>query len=206
MKMHDPKILSENAGIRYIAGAVSALTALLLLPLITGCSDTPAPTRSTEDSATAESASANAAATTVSVTPEELKRRLNAWQAEFIMQGNDITEASLYQTGIRDISPLKGLPLIAIDLGMTQVTDLSPLAGMKLQRLDLENTTVADLSVLRGMPLTVLKLQNTKVTDFTVLEGMPLQQLNLLDLPFTDSHFGLISKCHSRRFGLRVLR
>ncbi|MGV2341570.1 MAG UNVERIFIED_CONTAM: hypothetical protein LVR18_48915 [Planctomycetaceae bacterium] len=130
--------------------------------------------------------------TTLTVTPEELKRQLNCWQANFVMQGNDIKEASLYQSGIRSIAPLKGLPLIALDLGMTQVADLAPLAGMQLERLDLENTPVSDISLLRGMPLTVLKLQNTKVTDFAPLEGLPLKQLNLLGLPFLDSHMALI--------------
>jgi hypothetical protein len=130
--------------------------------------------------------------TTLTVTPEELKRQLNCWQANFVMRGNDVMEASLYQSGIRSIAPLKGLPLIALDLGMTQVADLAPLAGMQLERLDLENTPVADISLLRGMPLTVLKLQNTKVTDFAPLDGLPLKQLNLLGLPFADSHLALI--------------
>jgi hypothetical protein len=191
MKFLNPTNPKEPARSRR-STVTGASVAVALLLFFTGCSDDPAPPRPADDSAAAEPSSATAASTTIPVTPEDLKRRLNSWQAQFIMQGNDITEASLYQSGIRNITPLKGLPLIAIDLGMTQVTDLSPLAGMRLQRLDLENTPVADLAVLRGMPLTVLKLQQTKVTDFTVLEGMPLQQLNLLDLPFTDSHFGLI--------------
>ena len=174
------------------ATQISALISALLLSFV-GCSDAP-DAAAKRVSAEAGSSTEGTQSTTVSITPKELRRQLNAWQAQFVMQGNDITEASLYQTGIRDITPLRGLPLIAIDLGMTKVTDLSPLSGMQLQRLDLENTPVADISVLRGMPLTVLKMQQTKVVDFAVLEGMPLQQLNLLDLPFRDEHMGLISK------------
>ncbi|MFM7058055.1 MAG: leucine-rich repeat domain-containing protein [Planctomycetota bacterium] len=153
-----------------------------------GCSDPPA----TEEAADVARTAAVQQSTTVTVTPEELKRQLNCWQAEFVMQGNEIREASLYQSGVRSIAPLKGLPLIALDLGMTQVADLAPLAGMPLQRLDLENTPISDISLLHGMPLSVLKMQNTRVTSFSPLEGLPLTQLNLLGLPFSDEHLPLL--------------
>jgi internalin A len=128
-----------------------------------------------------------AAAGVISVTPQELRRRLNCYQAEFQMQGTEIVEVSLFQTGVRDISALRGLPLRALDLGITQVTDLGPLQGMKLERLDLENVPVTDISVLSGMPLKVLKMQKSKVSDFAVLGSLRLEQLNVLDLPFADS-------------------
>jgi hypothetical protein len=134
----------------------------------------------------AEGKTASAAAGFITVTPQELRRRLNCYQAEFQMQGTEIVEVSLFQTGIRDISALRGLPLRAVDLGMTQVTDLSALQGMSLERLDLENVPVTDLRVLSGMPLKVLKMQKSKVTDFAVLGGLRLEQLNVLDLPFAD--------------------
>jgi hypothetical protein len=123
----------------------------------------------------------------ITVTPQELRRRLNCYQAEFQMQGTEIVEVSLFQTGVRDISALRGLPLRALDLGMTQVSDLGALQGMKLERLDLENVPVTDIGVLSGMPLKVLKMQKSKVTDFAVLGSLRLEQLNVLDLPFADS-------------------
>ena len=171
-----------------IRQCVIAIAAVGVPAVFVGCSDA---TTADEAGEVARRAALQQS-TTLTVTPEELKRQLNCWQANFVMQGNDIKEASLYQSGIRSIAPLKGLPLIALDLGMTQVADLAPLAGMQLERLDLENTPVSDISLLRGMPLTVLKLQNTKVTDFAPLEGLPLKQLNLLGLPFLDSHMALI--------------
>jgi len=176
------------APIRRFTPLICLIAALTLT--FVGCSDPPA----TDEAAEVARRAAVQQSTTVSVTPEELKRQLNCWQAEFVMQGNDIREASLYQSGIRSIAPLKGLPLIALDLGMTQVADLAPLSGMPLQRLDLENTPVADISLLRGMPLSVLKLQNTKVTDFSPLAGLPLTQLNLLGLPFSDAHLPLLQQ------------
>lgn len=157
---------------------------------LAGCSEPAA----TEEAADVARRAAVQQSTTVTITPEDLKRQLNCWQAECVMQGNEIREVSLYQSGLRSIAPLKGLPLIALDLGMTKVEDLTPLAGMRLQRLDLENTPVSDISLLRGMPLSLLKMQNTKVTDFSPLEGLPLNQLNLLGLPVTDDHLPLLQK------------
>lgn len=126
-------------------------------------------------------------ATTLHVTPEQLRRRLNANEmASFLVSGNDIVEVSLFRSGVRSIEPLRGLPLRALDLGFTRVTDLSPLAGMMLESLVLENVAVDDISLVRGMPLKTLKLQNTQVTDFSVLKSLQLSQLNLLNLPFTD--------------------
>lgn len=124
---------------------------------------------------------------TVSVTPDELRRRLGTNEmATFLMSGNDVVEANLYQSGIKSVEGLKDLPLRSIDLGFTKVTDLSPLKHMKLESLVLENTTVSDLSMLGEMPLKVLMLQNTKVTDFSVLKKLYLKDLNLLNLPFSD--------------------
>jgi len=125
--------------------------------------------------------------TTLKVTPEQLRAKLKTNEmATFLVSGNEIVEANLFQSGIHSIDALMGLPLRSVDLGMTQVTDLSPLTGMQLELLILENTPVSDISVVKGMPLSTLKLQNTRVTDFSPLAGLPLEQLNLLNLPFSD--------------------
>lgn len=124
---------------------------------------------------------------TLRITPEELRRKLRANElARFEYSGNDIVRAELFQSGIRSIEALRGVPLQYLDLGMTYVTDLSPLEGMPLRELILEDTPVADISVLRGMQLQGLKLQKTKVTDLSPIVGMPLKQLNLMDIPVED--------------------
>ena len=126
-------------------------------------------------------------ASTIQIVPSDLRRRLRANErAKFTLAGNTIVRAELYQSGIRSIEPLRGLPLRFLDLGMTDVSDLSPVAGMPLQELILESTPVSDIRVLEGMRLEVLKLQHTQVTDLSVLRGMPLRQLNLLGLPIAD--------------------
>ena len=78
---------------------------------------------------------------------------------------------------VRDLSPLKGMPLSALTCGGTQAEDLTPLAGMKLTLLSCNDTAVSSLSPLEGMPLTVLWCNRTKVTDLSPLRGTPLKEL-----------------------------
>ncbi|MEQ9408937.1 MAG: hypothetical protein RIK87_14465 [Fuerstiella sp.] len=119
--------------------------------------------------------------------PRELRRKLKANEnAQFERSGNDIVEARLFQSGVKSIDALKGLPLRALDLGMTEVSDLSVIKGMPLQTLILENAPVDNISVVRGMQLEVLHLQNTTVTDLSPLAGMPLRELNLMGVPVED--------------------
>ena len=80
---------------------------------------------------------------------------------------------------LSDLSPLKGLPLTALDLGRTQVRDLSPLTGMPLTSLNLHATQVQNLEPLKGLPLTTLGLQFTKVQNLEPLKDMPLSRLHL---------------------------
>jgi len=83
---------------------------------------------------------------------------------------------------VRDLSPLRGMPLDALFLNACgQVRDLTPLKGMPLTFLDLGSCTeVRDLAQLQGMPLTQLSLwQCDKVRDLKPLQGMKLTSLNL---------------------------
>jgi hypothetical protein len=80
---------------------------------------------------------------------------------------------------VADLTPLRGLPLIALDANNTQIEDLGPLRGMPLTILLCSATRVSDLSALQGMPLTVLTLQFTNVTSLAPLKGMPLTFLDV---------------------------
>lgn len=160
---------------------------------ICGCGETNSPTSTaapvpaSAPTATAPVKHAAATESTYRIAPSELRRRLQANErAKFQISGNDIVRAELFQSGVRSLEALKGIPLQFLDLGMTDVSDLSPLEGMPLRELILENTPVSDISVLKGMKLEGLKLQNTKVSDLSVLNGMPLKELNLMGVPVTD--------------------
>lgn len=116
-----------------------------------------------------------------SITPAELREKLNAnGNAEILQSGGTIRHVSLFrQSGVTDLSPLEGLPVKYLDLTGTGVTDLSPLRKVPLEELYLENTQIRDLRPLAGLPLRILRLEQTPVEDISPLAGLPLEQLNL---------------------------
>ena len=121
------------------------------------------------------------------MTVSELRSLLGCNEnAQFKKVGGEIVEAHLFNSGVKGVSGLEGLPLRKLDLGYLPVTDISVVRGMPLKSLILENTQVEDLSPLAGMNLTELLLQNTSVSDISVLEGMPLEKLNLFGTKVTD--------------------
>ena len=127
---------------------------------------------------------------------------------EFRIEGGRVSAIRLAQCGITNIGPLRGMPLMMLDLqacpisdisaleGMpmielyldgTAVEDLSPLAGMSsLKKLYIDNSNVKDLSPLKGLPIQELNAVGTRVSDISALKGMPLQMLWLTDLPVKD--------------------
>jgi len=81
------------------------------------------------------------------------------------------------QTGVSDLTPLKGLPLASLSLRDAPVTNLAALARMKLTSLDVFGCRkLADLTPLKGMQLEVLKCGGyTLINDLSAIEGMPLK-------------------------------
>lgn len=61
--------------------------------------------------------------------------------------------------GLKDISLLRGLPLVSLDISHTAVIWLNALEGMQLEFLDISHTQVDNLDPLQGMPLKILRLQ-----------------------------------------------
>lgn len=72
------------------------------------------------------------------------------------------------------------------DLSDSGVTDLSPLKGHPIKRLGLNNLKIDDISAIEGMPLTVLYMMDTNISDISALEGCPLEQLNTMNSPVTS--------------------
>jgi len=61
-----------------------------------------------------------------------------------------------------------------------QVRDLTPLKGMPLKHLDLFGNLTTDLTVVKGMPLTSLDIAYcSELHDLSELEGMNLETLAL---------------------------
>lgn len=78
---------------------------------------------------------------------------------------------------IASLEPLKGMPLTLLSCGGTRVASLKPLAAMKLSVVACNDSLVADLAPLAGMPLTTLWCDRTRVADLSPLEGMPLTEI-----------------------------
>jgi hypothetical protein len=98
---------------------------------------------------------------------------------------------------MRDLSPLRGMPLTELGLSHCQaIRDLSVLNGMSLTALLLDDTPVRDLTPLIGLPLKRLYIDAPGVTDVRPLQGM---QLELLCLTAKNITHGLeiLRKMHS---------
>jgi serine/threonine protein kinase len=87
---------------------------------------------------------------------------------------------------LSDLSPLKDMELVALNLHDTKVMALDSLAGMPLEELQISATGVSDLSALKGMPLTHLYLFDTTAADLSPLAGMPLEEIILTDSAVAD--------------------
>lgn len=143
------------------------------------------------------------------VTTAQLREQLGVGEeAHFLRSGRSFVEAELTNTGVKDLSPLKGQPLHALLASRNPIASLEPLSGMPLEVLDvsetrittlepiakcadlsqlyLEKTAISDISPLKGMHLTRLYLTDCPVSDLSPLEGMQLQELNLCRTKITS--------------------
>lgn len=104
---------------------------------------------------------------------------LGSYKMQSVQVANgQVQVSSVDRCPLRDLSPLKGLPLVRLSCFNSNVSDLSPLAGMKLTSLELSCSDVRDLSPVKGMPLTDLRIAYTKVANLDALAGMKLVVLD----------------------------
>ncbi len=113
--------------------------------------------------------------------------KTNVTEFSFIQSMQQLKVPDLRGLPIRDLTPLKGVPLQTLGIEDTPVEDLTPLRGMRLERLYVNNTKVRDISALSGMPLKLLNLYGTAVEDLNPLKEMKqLQFLWLNKTPVSD--------------------
>ena len=182
----DSTLSAKRSMLRKIANNMALILILATIPFCAvGCSSSETEALSEDEAPPVMKVEASDEP--VPLTVRELRKMLKVNElAKFQKVGNDIVAAELYQSGVKDISPLSGIPLRQLDLGFTEVTDISPLKGMPLTYLNLEETKVDDLSALKGMPLEELHLHSCPLTSLELLDGMPLQRLNLSKVPVTS--------------------
>ncbi|MCA9079989.1 MAG: hypothetical protein KDA58_05490 [Planctomycetaceae bacterium] len=143
------------------------------------------------------------------VTASQMRERLGVGEdANFERVGRGFVAAYLANSGVRDLSPLKGqelqllavaanpltslagvegMPLRIIDLSETKIDSLAPLADCNdLEQVFLESTLVSDLSPLKGKRLTHLYVTDCPVADLSPIAGMRFQELNLCRTKIPD--------------------
>ena len=107
-------------------------------------------------------------------------------QGKFHEDSGVIVAAELPNCGLRDLSPLKGLPLQGLDLSGNPVRELRHLKGMPLRTLFIENTRVETLRDLDDAKLMELRLNNSPIQSLKGLEGQPLENLYAVRTRITE--------------------
>jgi Leucine-rich repeat (LRR) protein len=84
----------------------------------------------------------------------------------------------LVGTQVKDLGPLKGIPVQMLWLNDTVVIDITSLADCPMKSLTLHRTKVTDLGPLaRSTGLNRLHIGETPVHDLTPLKGLNLERL-----------------------------
>ena len=91
---------------------------------------------------------------------------------------NDGLTLDISNRGIRDLSPLRGLPLTTVYCSDNRIASLEPLRGMQLVTLNCANNVLNSLEPLQGMPLQTLICENCLIESLDPLKGMRLSMLN----------------------------
>ena len=96
-------------------------------------------------------------------------------------------ELYLEDTGVEDIGPLAGMPLVKLYLSNCPVADLGPLKGCdSLKELNLVGTKVSDLGPLKGMGVEMLWLTGCPISDIGPLQTVRLVSVTLADTKVSD--------------------
>jgi len=97
-----------------------------------------------------------------------------------------IVAAEFPNCKLRDLSPLRGLSLMGLDLSGNPVREIRHLRGMPLRTLFLENTRVESLLELSEAKLVELRLNNSPIKSLRGLEGQPLENLYAVGTQITE--------------------
>ena len=120
---------------------------------------------------------------------QEILRRANPeyrGQGKLHEENGVIVAAEFPNCKLRDLSPLRGLSLMGLDLSGNPVREIRHLRGMPLRTLFLENTRVESLLELREAKLVELRLNHSPIKSLRGLEGQPLENLYAVGTQITE--------------------
>lgn len=78
---------------------------------------------------------------------------------------------------LKDLGPIKGMPLEALCVRWTDVEDLTPLEGMPLREIVFTPSILSDVAPLRNLPLETLHLQQSAIRDYSPIYNKPIKEL-----------------------------
>ena len=118
-------------------------------------------------------------------------------QGKLHEENGAIVAAEFPNCKLRDLSPLRGLSLMGLDLSGNPVREIRHLRGMPLRTLFLENTRVESLLgeaaqrlarqlELREAKLVELRLNHSPIKSLRGLEGQPLENLYAVGTQITE--------------------
>jgi len=102
------------------------------------------------------------------------------------LQGAPLEYLNVANTAVRDLTPLRGMPLRQLDLSGSRVSSLAGLEGTKLHSISLSFTQVRDLRSLKHAKLTSFVAIRVPLDNLSALSGMPLEYVDLRGTRVTD--------------------
>lgn len=97
-----------------------------------------------------------------------------------------LRDIALIRTGVKDLSPLRGLQLRSVDLEGSPISDLTPLLEMPLETLTVRETKISGLQGLERLSLRHFNCQGIGIKDLSPLQDMELESLNCGHNPISD--------------------
>ncbi len=104
-------------------------------------------------------------------------RLLKIWPRAKIDLGSQGLTLHINQLGIKDLSPLQGLPLSELSCDNNQITSLEPLRGAPLNRLSCYQNLIRSLDPVQGMNLASLRCSDNQIASLEPLRGMNISRL-----------------------------
>jgi serine/threonine protein kinase len=93
---------------------------------------------------------------------------------------------NIRNSGIRDLSPIRGMHLDKLVCSFNEIESLEPLRGMPLSYLNFEYNKIQSLDPLKGMHLHHLNCGHNSVTSLEPLIGMDLETLIISSNPIRN--------------------
>jgi len=107
-------------------------------------------------------------------------------EAQVKTKDGKIVEVRMDSCGIRNLSPLAGMPLTFLYCDRNRIEDLSPLEGTAIASLTCRGNRISNLSPLRDLPLTSLNCTRNPIKDLSPISNLHLELLRFEDTDVTD--------------------